>query len=326
MSYVEMYSTLHGMVPKIPIDFCKSLINDAWRDIRRKNLWSFLLYDRNWITPAQISGGYFTCTQGSDIVVADATAAAAIIAAGVLLPTPITQRQFRTGISTIYNIRTWDGVNTLTLDRNYAEATGVKTYSIYQCYYPTPFQDHLTWIDIRDMDSATSLYTKRHTRQSLGDIDPQRTSYSTPSDVVYYQQDQYTLSPTYRYPLYELWGHPLSTYVYQLYGIRRGTALVNDTDELPPAIGEDCVLASAKIGAYEWAEANKGDMPRNSGSDYKYLMGAARAEYTQLFREYRKDDRETCNNYFSVRKLSLSGKVYAYYNTLSGTAYPGVAI
>lgn len=326
MSYLELYSRLHGMVPKIPIDLCKTFINDAWRDVRRKNLWSFLLYESNWIAPPVINSGYFTCTQGSNLVVADATAAAAIIAAGVLLPTPITQRQFRAGISTIYNIRAWDGINTITLDRIFAEATVTSAYKIYQCYFPAPYEDHLMWASVRDMINFTSLFTDRHTRESLDTTDPQRVFYRIPTDVVYYTQDQNPASPTYRYPLYELWGHPLFNLVWQLYGVRRGTALVNDTDTLPPAIGEDCILELGKLKAYEWAEANKGDTPRNQGSDYKYLMGAARAEYTRLFREYRKDDRETVNNYFSVRKLSLYSKFYSYYSTLSGTAYPGVAM
>ncbi len=129
-----------------------------------------------------------------------------------------------------------------------------------------------------------------------------------------------------RFPIYELWGHPLFLLTYQLYGVRRGTDLVDDTDSLPPAIGEDCILEAAKVRAYEWAEANKGDTPRNQGSDYKYLMGAATARYAELYRSYRKDDRETVNNYFSVRKISLYSKFYSYYSTLSGTAYPGVSM
>lgn len=325
MSYGEMYNRLHGMVPKIPIDLCKTLINDAWRDVRRKNLWSFLLYEGNWITPLQLNGGYFACTQGSDTVVADATATAVLAAASLLLPTPITQRQFRTGISTIYNIRAFDGTSTLTLDRVYAEPDGSKTWSIYQCYFPAPVLDHLTWIDVRDMVNFTSLFTKRHTRQSLDDTDPQRTFYRIPTDVIYYQQDQYASSPTYRFPLFELWGHPLFNLVYQLYGIRRGVDFASDTDTVPPAIGEDMILEQAKVYAYEWAEANKGDTPRNQGSDYKFLMGKATARYKELYTQYRKDDRETCNNFFSVRKISLYSKIYSYYSTLSGTAYPGVS-
>ena len=327
MSYAEMYNRLHGMVPKIPIDLCKTLINDAWRDVRRKNLWSFLLYESNWIVPPVINTGTFACTQADPDVIADATAAAAIIAAGVLLPTPITQRQFRTGISTIYNIIAWDGVNKLTLDRPYVEATNAaNTYMLYQCYYPAPFQDHLLWIDVRDMMNFTSLFIRRHTRESLDTTDPQRVFYRIPTDVVYYQQGQTPSLPTYRFPIYELWGHPLFLLTYQLYGVRRGTDLVDDTDSLPPAIGEDCILEAAKVRAYEWAEANKGDTPRNQGSDYKYLMGAATARYAELYRSYRKDDRETVNNYFSVRKISLYSKFYSYYSTLSGTAYPGVSM
>ena len=327
MSYGELYNRLHGMVPKIPIDLCKTFINDSWRELRRKNLWSFQLYDGNWASPAIINAGTFSCARGSTTITADATAAAAIIASDLLLPTPIGQRQFRAGLSTIYNIRAWDGANTITLDRPWIEPTNAAaTYMIFQCYYPAPHSDHLTFISVRDVDNFRQLHTHRYTRELLDSRDPQRTIYNTPSDVVYYTQDQYSASPTYRYPLYELWGHPVSAYSWQLYGIRKLTDFTDDTDELPPAIGEDVILEGAKVRAYEWAESNKGDTLRNQGADFKYLMGRSADRFTQLYRDYRRQDRETVNNYFSVRKLGLSSQYSAYYSTLSGTAYPGVAI
>jgi hypothetical protein len=329
MAFVNMVSELHGSVPKIPMNYCKTLVNRAWRDVRRKNLWSFLLWEDRWTSPGQIITGTASVTLGSTAVVVDVAAAAALNAVALGPPTPLTQRQFRVGVGGIYNIWGWDNpTRTLTLDKPYAEATQVGTaYRVFQCYYPTPMKDFLGWISVRDTTNFTSLFTARKTRAMLDYEDPQRTWYGPcATDVVYFTQDQNSASSTYRFPLFELWGAPLAQLSYQLYGMRRGTDLVLPTDELPPAIGEDCVMALARMYAYEWAEANKGDNPRNSGPDFRFLIGGAQKEYDRLFREYRKDDRETSDQWFSIRHVSLYGKYFAYYSSVSGTAYPGAAI
>ncbi len=329
MAYVDMYSELNGSVPKIPIDLCRTLINRAWKDIRRQNLWSFNLFEANWISPPILNTGTANVTRGSSSVTLNSTASAALIAANNL-PTPIIQRQFRQAISTIYNIWSVDSsvpsAVVLTLDRNYAEATATSaTYSIYQAYYPTPMEDFLTFLSVRDMTNFIDLFLHRYNREGLDAQDPQRTWYYFPTDVVYYQLDLNPASPHYKWHMFELWGAPQYSLVYQLYGLRKGVDLSADTDTLPGQIGEDCVLAKAKQYAYEWAEANKGDMPRNQGADYKFLMGETNAEYKRLYKEYRKQDRETVNNWFTIRRNSLYGKVFSYYSSVSGTAYPGIS-
>jgi hypothetical protein len=99
--------------------------------------------------------------------------------------------------------------------------------------------------------------------------------------------------------------------------------LANPTDTLPPQVGEDCVLALARKYAYEWAEANKGDSPRDAGADFRYLIGEAKADYTRLFKSYRRADRETVDSWFSFRRSSLYGKFFANYNSITQTASPG---
>ena len=323
MAFLDMQREIHGSVPKIPIRLCKTLVNRAWRDLRRQNLWSFLLYDANWSSPAQINVGTVTTTQGATTVTVSATAAAAINVAPLGPPTPITQRQFRIGLGTIYNIYAWDGATILTLDRPMAEPSVVNaSYLIYQLYYPAPVADHLLWLSVRDMVNFIDLFTDK-TRAMIDQTDPQRSWYYFPTDVVPYAKDNNPLSATYGNMMYELWGSPLSQLTWQLYGVRRGSDLVLPTDTLPAIIGEDVVLALARKYAYEWAEANKGDSPRNSGPDFRFLIGEAKADYDRLFRQYRKDDRELADTWFQVRRTSLFGKYFSYYNSVAGTAYPG---
>jgi hypothetical protein len=183
-------------------------------------------------------------------------------------------------------------------------------------------KDFKAWLTIRDIQNFQALYTDRYTRADLDQMDPQRTWYYFPTDAVYFTQDQNPASPTYAWPMFELWGAPQTSLTYQLYGLRKGVDLVNSTDALPPAVGEDCVMALARKYSYEWAEANKGDNPRNVGPDFRYLIGVAQADYNRLYKDYRKEDRELVDNFFSCHRLPNYGQ-FAQYNTLSGTASPG---
>jgi hypothetical protein len=333
MAFIDMYSELSGCVPKIPVSYCKTLVNRAYKDIRRKNLWSFQLYEANWVSPALINAGSATTTLGSNQVIFDATASAALtplILAGPF-PTNLLQRQFRVGTSTIYNI--WGtsvtgGILTITLDRPYADVPGTGGYMVYQCYYPAPVADHWNFMGVRDIVNFNDLGTLL-TREAINLRDPQRTIFYLPTEVVYYRNEPNPNSQQYGFPVYELWGQSLYVLTYQLYGIRKGAPLVNDSDTLPgpfgnPIIGEDCVMALARNYAYEWAEANKGDVPRNGGTNWPFLLGKSMADFNRLWKEYRKEDRETVDNWFEIRhRRGWLGILDGWYNSISGQANAG---
>ena len=327
MAYGDMVAEISGSVPKIPRDYCYTLVNRAWLDICRKNLWSFLLFESNWFSPATISGGTVSVTQGSIHVVFDATASALINAVGTV-PSAITARQFRVGVNTIYNI--WVktsalGIVTLTLDRPYAEASAVgSAYSIFQSYYPAPFQDFKTWLSVRDPINNWKLNTTRN-HDWLDERDAQRQNFRQPTHVVPFELDKNPASSTFGWMLFELWGQPQFQLPYILYGTRKGMPLVQDTDTLPNAIGEDCIVALAKSYAYEWADANKGDLSRMAGSDFRFLMGKAESDYARLYKEYRREDRELCDNWLATRQCDYSsGMDQGYYNAIAGVASPGL--
>jgi len=327
MPYIDMVSELTGVVPKMPYPYAKTVINRAAQDTYRQNLWSFQLFETNWVSPSLINAGHVAVTQGLNQVTFDATARAAINALGSgPIPTPITQRQFRVDVSTIYSIWVYNSsTGVATLDRPYTDVTAAAApYSIFQCYYPAPFKDFKTWINVRDMLNFNDLNIWL-SRKEIDFRDPQRTLYYIPTHVVPYQPDQNPASPTYGWPLFELWGAPLTPYVYQCYGLRKGPLLVSDTDTLPLCIGEDCIMARSRVYAYEWAEANKGDIPREQASDHRFLIGLATTEWTRLRRDYRKDDRETMDNWFEVRRPRLPfPSLEGFYNSIANTAWPGL--
>lgn len=334
VSFQTMQAELRGSIPKLSYTYAGTLINRAYEHLRERNLWSFQLFEGQWIAPAQFVGVSAAVTQGSSTVTlstTDSTNLAALLATQTY--SVLNQRQFRVGSGGYYNIfnsSTTGGVTTLTLDRYYGEITSPATaFAIYQIYYVPIFQnapitDFKTWISVRDMINFTDLFTERYTRAQIDAMDPQRTWYGIPSDVVPYQIDQNPASATAGAMMFELWGAPIFNINYQLLGIRKGLPLVKPTDTLPYALNEQCVMAKARVLAYEWAEANKNLTPRNQGPDFKFLIGAAAKEYDTEFRKLRQQDRETVDNWFSVRRQTLFSKYFGYYSTLTGTANPGM--
>lgn len=331
MAFVDMFNELTGWVPKLDVDLAKKLVNRSWTEIRRANLWSFQLFEGNWISPATVKTGTVTTTQGSNTVVFNAAAATVLDAIALLgpFPTPLIQRQFRiSAATTIYNIWAWDSATrTMTLDRPFVEASvSGSGYMVYQCYYPAPMRDWLTWIDVVDMTNFNPLNTLT-TRTQINQRDPQRSIFYLPTDVAPYQTDQNPDSETFGFQLFELWGQPAYVLPYQLYGIRRGVALDDDEDDLPQGgmiVGEDAVIEGAKVYAYEWAESMKGELLRNAGPDYKFLMGKCQKRFSELIRQYRKDDRERVDNWYTVRRRrGWLPNIDGYFNSLANTANPG---
>jgi hypothetical protein len=324
VAFGDLQAELRGCVPKLSFSYSRTLVNRAWRSVRESHLWSFNLFQSSLVSPQLVTAGTVTTTQGTSTIQFDATALAALNASSSLVSL-LTQRQFRPsatpGISGIYSLITFDTVlGVATLDRPMDDlgGTGI-AYSVYQAYYAAPMSDFLRWVTVRNLAWADYLDLDM-TRQMLDEGDPQRTWVAQPTAIVALGTDQRPGSATLGWPMFELWGQPISPYTYQCYGLRRGTDLVNQTDTLPPAIDEALVLAKARYYAYEWAEANKDMSPRSSGPDFRFLMGAADSEYKKLLIQYRRQDKELVDNYYSIHHLRHES--VPHYSTLSGTAGP----
>jgi len=338
MAFGDMVSELRGSVPKVAIEYCPTLINRAWREIRNQNMWSFNLYEQSWITPPIINSGTATVQQGFNTVIFDATAIAAIDTAQAAQPySLITQRQFRVGVGGIYNIMSlapdFNTSGVATLDRIWGDPGGTfQGYTIYQVYYTPQFKDHKQWLTVRNpvMFLNLDLIT---TRKQIDARDPQRLWYAWPTNVVPWGTDvrgqgqtddagNSLASATLGYPLYELWGQPVNPFTYQCYGVRKGVDLVEPTDELPININEELVLARARWYAYEWAEANKDIEPRNTGPDFRFLIGKADADYKRLLIIARREDRALVDNWFLIRGQDVPIFSLGHYNTLASMAGP----
>lgn len=321
-----MRAELRGAVPKFPFAYTPTIINRAWRDVRESNLWSFNLFQSNWISPGLVGNGGVTVVQGSPSITFNSTAIASInafqLANTYVL---ITQLQFRIASGDIYSVISYSpGTGVAILDRPYADPSFTNgTYLLYQQLYAPPMKDFLGWISVRNaaLFLALDLTT---TREWIDVNDPQRMIFQFPTRVIPYGLDMRgagtaNASATLGFPLYELWGQAVTPFQYQCYGLRRGVDLINPSDTLPFQIPEEMVIARAKYYAYEWCEANKDMIPRATGPDFRFLMGATMDDYKKLLTKYRKQDKEFVNNWLTQARLPY-GVVAGTYNTLAGVA------
>jgi hypothetical protein len=296
-------------VPNYSALLARTHIRDAWHDIRNMKGWSFQLSNGGFGTPGLVNAGSATVTFGSPTVIADATATTAWATANQY-GSLITQRQFRVGASTIYNIIAYDTTTnppfaTITLDRPWTDtAAGAgQGYSIYQCYYAVPVQGFQAWESVVDVNNCIDLCAEgaRKVREYADRFDPQRQIFANPGTLIPYQVDTRTGSSTAGFMLYELYPQPQAQYAYSTWYSWDGPDLVNPSDTVPYPITEHVVRTLARVKAYEWAEANKDPAnPRGSGADYRFLMGAANAEAKEQLKEIRSLDRDRVDMWYST--------------------------
>lgn len=339
MAFQDLIAEIRGSVPKIPISFCGTIANRAWRQIRESYLWSFKVFECGWASPPPVMTGGCTFTQGSNAITFNAAAIAAINASVIANPyAPITVQQIRSGaiagLSGIYSIIQYNSTTgAALLDRLYMDPGQVAgSFSIYQAYYfpqtatGAPMPDFLTLISVRNMQMFNFMDLTRN-REWVDARDPQRSFYEFPTACIPWGIDQRGAGTAYASAnlgcmLFELWGTPITPFTYQVYGLRNGMPLVNPTDTLPFGIGEDLVLAKAKEYAYEWAEANKTMEPRSQGPDFRFLIGESQKRYADLLRIYRREDRERIDNYFHDLGPTGAAQLYGYFNSIAGVASP----
>lgn len=280
-----MASELVAQVPGIEYLFALTLVNRAWMDVQHRFLWSFLY--GTWVlpTPVPVSAGSVTVTIGSPTVIGDAAASAAWQAMGLAIP--ITQRQFRVGQGTIYDILAFDGTSTLTLGQAYVDPTaGAGTgYTIMLNYPVSPVQDFLWFESITDPVSGYQIKTTL-TREYVDACDPQRFQSGWP--VAFIPHDINPNAGTlFQYPRIEMWPAPVSGYTYIGTYYRKGSGFASPQSTLPAQMGEDVVMERAKYYAYEWALANQDRVKKIMKTQgFGYLMGQANAHYEQLISDY----------------------------------------
>ncbi len=305
MSLATMIAEMRGAVPGYSGLLARTHIRNAWDDVRNLKGWSFQLGNGGFGTPPLITAGSVTVAFGASTVTGDAAATVAWGSAsqpGSLL----TQRQFRIGGGTIYNIIGYavvGGFGVLTMDRPYYDTTSGSTlgYSIYQCYYPVPVSDFLAWESVLDINNAIDLVTgtAKKNKDWVDANDPQRQIFSNPGSIIPYGTDQRSGSSTAGWMVYELYPQPQAQYAYQTWYSRKGADLVNPSDTLPFPITEHLVKTLARVKAYEWLMV-KLESEGKTTSALQFAMGAAAKEAAAQLKEIRMEDRDRVDMWFTV--------------------------
>ena len=330
MSLSTMIGEMRGCVSNYSAGLARIHLKNAWTDIRQLKGWSFQLGNTGYTVPGLINAGAVTTVLGDTHVVGDATASAAWLA-GSNATSLITQRQFRTGQGTIYNIIAMDVTNpaavVLTLDRPWIDAYYLgpaQGYSLYVCYIVAPAQSFQAWEYFMDVRNVIHLDVNntRGLWELINESDPQRQIFSNPGNLIPHGVDNRAGSATPGWAVFELYPQPQSIYVYQAGYSWAGPELTDDPalNAVPYPMTEHVVKTLARVKAYEYAEANKtADNPRGAGADYRFLMQAAKAEYDAQIHEIRSLDRDIYDAWkYQMQRFTNIG-VVATFNPATGT-------
>ena len=335
MALGDMVGDLQGSVPNVDGAFAKTVVNEAWGDVRRLGGWSWQFIQWGFTVPGQLSTGTVTLQFGSTTVTPDAAALAAWNTTSQY-GSLITQRQFRaggtSGAGTFYDIIAFNG-SVITLDRPFADPLTSLTapvtgqgYSIYQPYIVAPCSDFERWLSCLDIANSGWLFVRGDRRQVNID-DPQRQIFSNPNCLLGLGQDERQGSATPGWQRYELWPGPQNQYLYQGWGLRFGANLINLSDTLPIGIPESLVKARARVRLYEWVEANKDPgMPRGSGGDYRFLIGAALKQYETELKFARLRDRDRVDIFVTTLNRFRGGPAPTTFDQQTGAIRSQVGI
>jgi hypothetical protein len=320
----DMVFELTGAVPGFDAAFARTKIREAWHEIRKLRGWSFQNAQGGFSSTPSIAGGTVSLTYGGTTVTADGTAAV-LWANGSQFGSLLSQRQFRIGGGSIYDIVAYNqGAGTITLNRPYTDPLPTPTgnsYLLYQPYYTTPVKDFIRWLGVFDMTNVRwiDILGNYEQRTNVNINDPQRQIYANPLSLLPIGTDMRPGTATPGWLREELYPQPTSQYGYMTWYEWSGPDLVNLSDTLPFPITENLVKTKARIGAYEWAESNKNPgNPRGSGANFSFLMEAANAEYKDLLQGIRVEDRERIDMFNRTMSRIGSPMPFSTYNNSTG--------
>ena len=332
MALIDMIGELQGSVSGIDAAQARTLVQEAWADVRRLGGWSFQFGETGFTIPGALSNGTVTLQFGQATVTGDAIASAAWLTASIY-GSLITQRQFRlggtSGAGTMYDIVGIDFTDptaaVITLNRPFTDPltslvnpVAVQKYMIYQPYIVAPTKGFRRWLSVCDIANSGWLFTRGDRREVSLD-DPQRQIFSNPDRLLALGTDTRSGSSTAGWQRYELWPGPENQYLYQAWYLHFGPDLVNLTDELPVGIPESLVKARARVRCYENAEANKDSSnPRGAGADYRFLMGAAEGQYKSELKQARLEDRDKVDIFVSTMHRFRGGPAPTTFNPSTG--------
>lgn len=300
-AFADMTAELVGTVPRLSALHAQQLLNRAWARIRDYRLWSFhFVSDAQLFVPYGVSAGSVSAAFNSTTIIVDPAAAAVLdplVEANPPLACPIlgVGRQIRVGSTNAissptgpnYSIIDWDGVNQLTIDRPYGEATVIGApYQVFKCYFappappaflnPAPDLRFVRYQVITNRNNGYAIFGPNlyWNQAQLNAIDPQRGGQGDAYIVANYGRN------CLGQPVIELYPNPVNfTTYYATYWTRWKD--LGPCDRLPcvPYELPDLIMFGAKALASDWALANVNTYPEIGQTNWVAYRQTQMAEY-----------------------------------------------
>jgi hypothetical protein len=299
VSFQQLWSRLMGDIPGLPLARAQQCVGDAWRDLCESRLWSFNLLEQDLATPGLISAGTCTVTPFSTSVVGDATASTAWTA--LVVNYPINTLIFRVNLGELFNIVSFDGVSTLTLDRPYQPLVYPSTvlsgqgYQIYRAYFTMTPTDGSTFLAFDSVLDPIIGYRFKRLGLTKADIDlrdPLRNSFQNPVLTASYKPD---LNGNF---LWEFWPHQQASTPYLCLGRTNGKPLVNANDTIPVTLSRELIADKALMRGLEWALLNQSQIPGGDRLRIREVMATVSARYADELIRFSVADDERVLSYF----------------------------
>ena len=320
MAYRDYYMELDGSIPKLGVAASQKYVQRAWKEIQDRYPWSWLIGHVDVLSPALVTTGTVSVTQGDTSVTFDADAQAVLDVLGLNPPLAGeigTGRQIRVGSGPVYTILTYDA-GAGVLDRAYAESTNATaTYQIFKCIYSLP-SDGSRYTVIVNTTTGYAIYGDRLNldRRRLDARDPDRGSSG----------DAYWLSPhssdSNGRTAHEWWPHPTNAAVYHCVYRKRYLEL-SDTVDIPATVDDALLMSSAKMHAARWALANVGVYPELGQTNWVNFIALEKSEFQDKLKAAVRHDSEMnpllpMLRRFGVSNLGVLGGQFAQSHDLSG--------
>jgi hypothetical protein len=308
----DYWNDLQESVPRLPPAHAQTLVNRAWHRICDFRLWSWLVSTGYITAPANISVGTVNTALGSNVAIFDSNASTALNAVTLSNP-PLANpdigigRQFRIGSQisgtpgALYSIIAWDGVNTATLDRVFAETGGSgQPYMVYKAYYQPPAVDgtpngpvdFLRYFTVTNQASGYTIRRRKlyYTQAQLNGIDPYRGATGDAYIIANYQNDPLSPNVVSGVPVHEWYPHPVNNRVYSCLYQKRGLDL-SDTLDVPATFSPDLLmLLSYQLGC-QWALRMVSVYPELAQTNWVSAINDARQEFKErLIQAIKADD------------------------------------
>lgn len=278
-------------------------VNNAFRRIGERRLWSWLVREGQFISNQVVTVGTVSVTLES----------VDVVGVGTAFDDSMEGRQFRiSNNEPLYTVQTVTDATNLILDRVFGGPSAANTgYEIFNALFTVP-EDFHSFQSVWDPAFNWQLWTNV-VQEELNAIDAQRSQSGTAWAVVAHSYDAVSSPPL---PRYEIWPHDKSSHVWPFLYEARPIDLEDSGATLPRYIRGDVLLEMALEECARWPG------PSQDQKNPYYSIGQAAAHHARaekMIERMEVQDDEVYN--MDMRIQSAVGMPFAPFPGLGDAAF-----